>query len=316
MKKRKGFLSSLVDFIWLLIFLSIIYAFIKVNNITDGSTFITMLKLKSYETRACLGQLSKLDSSIPCNLRLKVNISNDDINSSRPQNNRNKDKGSDSPVSDILNPRKKREERELRLSGINTNNSLSIPKEEIEIMLESLEIRELDTNINYNRSDWKHWSSTQSNCWNTREEIMYQQAVKNSIKLLDRKKSPTNNKKIACYIESGKWYSPYDDIDIDKPSKVDVDHTYPLGRAAAMGGDKLTKKEKEAFANDSDNLVAISQRSNRSKGAKGPGEWMPENKDSWCAYSKIYINISNRYKLGITQADKEALIKGLSTCNE
>lgn len=314
MNRRKGgALNSLLDFIWLLIFASIIYAFIKVNDVTDISSFLNMAKLKSYEVRACLGQATKFDESVPCNLSLKVKINNNDVN----RNNSNKSKNnnsSDSPVSDILNPRRKRKEQELKLSGINTNKSLDLSKEEVEELLNNLRVQEPDMSVNYSRLDWKHWAPTQSNCWNAREEILYSQSDKNSVIVLDKNKKETRNKKIACYIVSGKWYDPYDNIVMDKPSEVDVDHTYPLGRAALMGGDKFTKDKKREFANDLDNLVATSRKSNRGKGSKGPGEWMPPNKDSWCAYSKIYINISSKYDLGITDKDKVALLKAVQTC--
>lgn len=316
MKRGKGgVLNSLLDFIWLLIFTAIIYAFIKVNNITDASSFFEMAKLKSYEVRACLGQATKFDESVPCNLSLKVKINNSDINRNSNKKTKNSNKDSDSPVSDILNPRRKKQEQEAKLSGINTNKSLDLSKEEAQELLNELRIQEPDTSVNYNRADWKHWAPTQSNCWNAREEILYNQSDKGSIIVLDKNKKETGNKKLACYIVNGKWYDPYDNITMNRPSEVDVDHTYPLGRAALMGGDKFTKDKKREFANDLDNLVATSRKSNRGKGSKGPGEWMPPNKDSWCAYSKIYINISSKYDLGITNEDKKALLKAVQTCS-
>lgn len=320
MKKRGSFLSNLFDFIWIVVLIAIAYAFVKVNNIHDASSLVQMVKLKTYETRACLGQLSKFDESIPCNWGLKVKITQENIDrgkknkSNTSKKSENSKSNSDSPVSDILNPRKKKEKQEKNLYGINQNKLVSLPKKEVIDLLNSLEIRELSSNASYSRLDWKHWSPSQSNCWNTREEVLYSQSYNGEVQLLDKKRQPTNNKRIACFIAGGQWYSPYDGKIISKPSQVDVDHTYPLGRAARMGGDNFNDEQKEKFANDVDNLVAISQSANRSKGSKGPGEWMPENKESWCAYSKIYVGISSKYKLGITKEDKEALIKGLESC--
>lgn len=321
MKKKGGFLSSLFDFIWIVVLIAIAYAFIKVNNIHDASSLVQMVKLKTYETRACLGQLSKFDESIPCNWGLRVKITQENVDRARVsksstsnKNGNSKSDNSSNPVSDILNPRKKKEKQEKNLYGINQNKLVSLTKNEALDLLNSLEIREIDLNASYNRLDWKHWSPTQSNCWNTREEVLYNQSYNEEVQLLDKKRQPTNNKRIACFIVSGQWHSPYDGKVINKPSQVDVDHTYPLGRAVRMGGDTFSDKQKEEFANDVDNLVAISQNANRSKGSKGPGEWMPENKESWCAYSKIYVGISSKYKLGITKEDREALIKGLESC--
>lgn len=328
MKKNKGFFSSLIDFIWLLIVAAIVYGFVKVNNIHDIDSFINASRLKSYEVRACLGNMSKLDPSVKCNLKLKVGLDDDykppksdedkpvssvlnpkdkDNNSEQEDNNSNVET-SDTPVTDKLSPGKV----DKYIESMNTLPATKIDKATMLKMLDELKIMELDNNVFYNRADWKHWKQDQSRCWNVREEVLYRQGK--DIKLLDRNKKLTSNKKEACYIQEGLWLSPYDNKKMDRPSQVDVDHHYPLGRAAKMGGDKFTKEQKEQFANDFENLVAISNSSNRSKGSRGPGEWMPENKKSHCPYAKIYINISKKYDLGITKEDYNALSKAIASC--
>jgi hypothetical protein len=41
------------------------------------------------------------------------------------------------------------------------------------------------------------------------------------------------------------------------------------------GGDRLTDDRKRMFANDPGNLLATSASADRSKGAKGPDQWLP-----------------------------------------
>ena len=41
---------------------------------------------------------------------------------------------------------------------------------------------------------------------------------------------------------------------------------------------------------------------------------MPEKKEAHCDYAKIYLEIVNKYKMNLTQADKDALAKALKTC--
>lgn len=313
--KKKSFFSSLLDFLWLLILIAVVYAFVKVNNIQTAEDCVEMVKLKSYELSACIRKYANIEGEQYCNLSLKVKMTAQDLkeykhNTSNKSNNNNNDK----PVSSKLNPpRKNNNDKKIDIQLKDVDFS-SISKEEMLEYLDELEIKKPDYSIKYNRMDWKHWSNTQSSCWNTREEAMYNQAEKNTIELLDKYRNSTNNKKIACYISKGNWISLYDNKLLEKPSQVDVDHVYPLGRASVMGGASFDSKTKEKFANDMNNLLAVSARTNRSKGSKGPGEWMPENKSSWCIYGKSYTFVAKKYNLGITTEDKNALKKALLTC--
>ena len=64
-----------------------------------------------------------------------------------------------------------------------------------------------------------------------------------------------------------------------------------------MGAQYWTPNEREAFANDPDNLIPVWKKLNREKGAKGPDEWLPPNLEFQCEYLKKWIAIRNKYKL-------------------
>lgn len=184
--------------------------------------------------------------------------------------------------------------------------------------------------VGYSRKEWKHWTPTEGkSCWNTREEVLRRDAIPGSLKLIDNYKNPVESQKDACAIGipkekngktvietnlAGKWIDPYSGEKIKDSSKIDIDHIIPLSKAAKSGGQVWTKEEKEIFANDLDNLLAVSAKENRSKGDKGPGEYMPKNKSYQCQYAKSYVSIADKYELTINKKDFEVLEKALGSC--
>jgi len=176
-------------------------------------------------------------------------------------------------------------------SGTDKNSSLK--------KLDTLKIAELQ-NVDYERSDWKHW--TGSPC-NTREEVLKEQGT--DVKA-DAK---------TCKITSGTWVDPYSNETFTDASKLDIDHVIPLSAMAQRGGQNWTPEQKETFANDKSQLLAVSATENRKKGDAGPGDYMPKNKDFHCEYSKLWVETADKYDATITAKDKRALEKGLRTCD-
>lgn len=168
--------------------------------------------------------------------------------------------------------------------------------------------------VEYDRSEWRHWISAGSSCWNTREEVLYRDAKVGSTILLDKSKKETKNKKEACYIIGGQWEDPYSRDVITDPKKIDIDHVIPLKYVATHGGQDWDKDKKEAYANDYEGLLAVSATENRKKSDKGPEEYMPPNIEFHCDYSKQFIYMAYKYNISITEGDKKVLKKGLNAC--
>lgn len=185
--------------------------------------------------------------------------------------------------------------------------------------------------VDYSRREWKHWAGTESRlCWNIREEVLHRDAIPGTVLYVDRQKNSTTNYFEACAIgtpivkdgivikidteESGEWICPYSGKIITDSSKIDIDHIISLSNAAKNGGQQWSLEMKEQFANDPDNLLATSAKENRSKGDKGPGEYMPPFKAYRCQYAKSYATIAYKYGLTITESDKEALDEAINAC--
>ena len=69
--------------------------------------------------------------------------------------------------------------------------------------------------------------------------------------------------------------------------------------------DRWPWSRKRAFANDPDNLLATSSSANRSKGSKGPDQWMPAIHR--CSYAQRWDRLIEKYGLVATAGEVEAI---------
>ena len=198
-------------------------------------------------------------------------------------------------------------------SGINNLASAKMSKADALNELNSIPIVASYNKAKYKRTEWKHWISYETPCWTTREEVLDRQAEKGSVTYLDKDDKETKDKSKACSIKSGVWIDPYSKEKVEDPTKLDIDHTGALSWTAKAGGQEWDKQKKQDYANDFDHLVATTAKENRTKGDKGPSEWMPES--SKCEYAKVYTHIVKKYKLNLNKADKDTLEKALNSCS-
>ncbi|WP_045861712.1 HNH endonuclease [Teredinibacter purpureus] len=156
----------------------------------------------------------------------------------------------------------------------------------------------------YRREDWKHWSDVDNDCMNTRHEVLKDQAD-GQIKL-----SPD-----GCYVSMGVWNDPFSGKTFTRASDLDVDHIIPLKWANDHGGGEWPKAKKEEFANDPINLLAVDDGLNKSKGAKGPNEWMPPNYAFRCEYLRLWLDVLTKYsELQMASSEKRVFDRQLGAC--
>ena len=168
--------------------------------------------------------------------------------------------------------------------------------------LDALPSGEADTSVPYNRKDYKHWVTIQGAC-DTRETALV------------RDGSDVVTDPSTCKVTSGSWVDPYSGETFTDAKKMDIDHLIPLQYAHQHGGASWDAAKKQAYANDLDTvLLTVSARENRSKGASGPGEYMPPLKSYRCEYSQRWVAVSEKYGLTVGKADRQALNSGLSSC--
>ncbi|KAJ3493181.1 hypothetical protein NLG97_g4896 [Lecanicillium saksenae] len=167
--------------------------------------------------------------------------------------------------------------------------------------LNSLTVAEAGSSDGYSRKEFPHWIKVDGSC-TTREYVLKR----------DGKDVKTGS---SCKVTAGTWVSPYDDTTWTDGSKLDIDHLVPLENAWISGADKWTKAQRQDFANDikRPQLYAVSEKSNRSKGARSPDGWKPEA-SFHCTYAKSWVAVKSYYKLTITSAEQSALKDMLATC--
>ncbi|WP_307841100.1 HNH endonuclease family protein [Streptomyces sp. GESEQ-4] len=118
----------------------------------------------------------------------------------------------------------------------------------------------------YDRARFKHWVDADDDACDTRSEVLIDEAVK-AVQYGE-----------ACELTGGKWLSYYDEVTLTEASGLDIDHMVPLEEAWASGATGWTDERREAYANDigtERSLVAVTARTNRSKGGKDPVRWLP-----------------------------------------
>jgi hypothetical protein len=147
----------------------------------------------------------------------------------------------------------------------------------------------------YNRDDWGGWIDADGDCQDTRAEILIRDSLQ-PVKFRAGRE---------CSVSSGLWLLPHTGGTLTNARQLDIDHIIPLKWAHGHGGDRWTADRKRAFANDPANLLATSASANRSKGAKGPDQWMPSIDQ--CMYAKRWESLLGKYQLAALPVETGAL---------
>ena len=152
---------------------------------------------------------------------------------------------------------------------------------------------------NYSRKEWHHWIDEDGDGKNTRQEVLFSESLISPTLRADGKK-----------VISGRWYDPYTDNLFAKPENLDIDHFVPLGETHKSGGCHWSAAKKKRYANalmHKEELIAVSKKTNRSKGQKDPSKWLPQNEDYHCEYVSTWILIKDRWNLWVDPKEKKAI---------
>lgn len=138
----------------------------------------------------------------------------------------------------------------------------------------------------YDRAEFGSWIDLDGDCQNTRHEILIQQSLSNLLL--------SNN---GCFVKGGDWIDPYSGKRFQDPTQLDIDHIVSLKWAHGAGAYKWSDNRKQMFANDPQNLLAVSAKLNRQKGADAPSDWMPPNQAFRCEYVIRFYKVARLYEL-------------------
>lgn len=153
----------------------------------------------------------------------------------------------------------------------------------------------------YVRSEWGRWYDADKDCQDTRQEVLIAESTTEPV--MDEK---------GCRVVSGTWEDPYTGKTFTNPGDLDIDHFIPLRMAHYSGGWAWDRDKRKAFANelaDETHLIAVDKSANRSKGARGPDEWMPSNESYQCEYLRTWLDLKQKWELSLTAAEARYIAK-------
>lgn len=123
-----------------------------------------------------------------------------------------------------------------------------------------------------------------------------------------------------CKVQSGTLDDPYTGKTVtfvrgaDTSDDVQIDHVVALSDAWQKGAQGLTPAEREALANDPLELLAVDGTANQNKSDGDAATWLPDNKAFRCQYVARQIAVKVKYKLWVTQAERDAMKGVLDQC--
>lgn len=113
-----------------------------------------------------------------------------------------------------------------------------------------------------------------------------------SLKNVQYKPGTRNCKPIAGTLDP----DPYTGRTVDL-ADVEADHIYALSRAWDAGAWQWSQHQRQVFANDLTELIAVSSTANRAKSDYGL-EWLPTHQP--CEHIARYLTVATKYELPIT----------------
>jgi hypothetical protein len=161
----------------------------------------------------------------------------------------------------------------------------------------------------YERKQWRHWVDDDKDCQDTRQEVL----------VAESSGPVTYEDERECRVATGLWEDPYTGESFTSPSDLDVDHVVALRDAHDSGAFAWDAEKRRAFANelgDETHLRAVAKGANRSKGSRGPDEWLPPNEEFRCTYLQEVAAIRTRWELSTSSEEQAVLDYMVKVCND
>ena len=173
--------------------------------------------------------------------------------------------------------------------------------------LNKLEVKGRAAKTGYTRAQFPHWSDPDRNGCDARNDILKRDLTNISYKAGTR----------DCKVIAGQLLDPFSGKVITFSTTkvvIDIDHVVALSNAWQTGAAYFDKALRTQIANDPLNLLAVDSKLNRQKGDGDAATWLPPSKAFRCEYVARQVAVKAKYGLWVTQPEKVAIDKILSTC--
>ncbi|WP_299037015.1 DUF1524 domain-containing protein [uncultured Pseudokineococcus sp.] len=124
----------------------------------------------------------------------------------------------------------------------------------------------------------------------------------------------------GCVVLSGLLADPFTGASVPftrgvaTSADVQVDHLVALSDAWQKGAQQWSADEREAFANDPLNLLAVDGPTNAAKGDGDAATWLPPQRAVRCAYVARQVAVKATYGAWVTAAERDAVARVLEGC--
>lgn len=158
----------------------------------------------------------------------------------------------------------------------------------------------------YNRLEhfgtWMKLGKTKD-CRNTRAEVLLRDAEPGApIEYRDESE---------CSVLKGAWFDLYTNREYRTADAVQIDHVVPLKNAYYAGGFRWEPARRCHYANFIQNnfhLRTVSAHENSAKGARGPEQYIPPNREFTCEYIAWWMRIKAIWELDLTDSEARAIV--------
>ena len=194
----------------------------------------------------------------------------------------------------------------LLLTLLSPANTQAAPIEAL-VALNNLEVKGRAPKTGYARSQFPHWSDPDRNGCDARNDTLKRDLTNITYKVGTRE----------CKVIAGQLLDPFSGKVITFSTTkvvIDIDHVVALSNAWQTGAAYFDKGKRSQIANDPLNLLAVDSKLNRQKGDGDAATWLPPSKAFRCEYVARQVAVKAKYGLWVTQPEKVAIDKILSTC--
>lgn len=174
-------------------------------------------------------------------------------------------------------------------------------------LLDAMPVKGRAPMTGYDRSEFgPDWADADGNGCDTRNDILRRDLSQTAVD-------------DGCFVVEGMLADPYGDNQMPfvlgvTSEDVHIDHIVALGNAWATGAQRMSPVERERFANDPLNLVAVDGELNMQKGDGDAATWLPPNKSMRCWYVTRQVEVKWAYGLWVTPAEDAAIRSVLERC--
>jgi hypothetical protein len=194
----------------------------------------------------------------------------------------------------------------LLLTLLSPSNTQAAPIDAL-AALNNLEVKGRAAKTGYARSQFPHWSDPDRNGCDARNDTLKRDLTNITYKVGTR----------DCKVIAGQLLDPFSGKVITFSTTkvvIDIDHVVALSNAWQTGAAYFDKNKRTQIANDPLNLLAVDSKLNRQKGDGDAATWLPPYKAFRCEYVARQVAVKAKYGLWVTQPEKVAIDKILSTC--